>query len=111
MAAIDDIKLLIGITDSSKDDLLSWIEAAARKRLSLSYLSGAEVPEALEYVITEVSVRRFNQIASEGYESHSVEGESISFGRSDFSDFEDDIYGWLYQQDEIDNNKGKVRFL
>jgi hypothetical protein len=66
----------------------------------------AQVPDALDYVLTEVTVRRFNRIGSEGMNSHSVEGETISFEDDDFDAYADDIQAWKEQ-----NNQGRLRFL
>lgn len=52
------------------------------------------VPEGLAWILDEVIVRRFNRIGSEGYQSQSVEGHSITFSTDDFSEFLVDISGF-----------------
>ena len=72
-------------------------------------LGGLDVPESLNYVVTEVSVKRFNRIGSEGITSHTVEGESMSFTDNDFAEFAGDIQAYL--DSVAAAKKGKVRFL
>ena len=67
------------------------------------------MPDALNYIVTDVSIMRFNRIGSEGLSSHTVEGESLSFSNNDFEPYIDDIQSYLDSQKE--NKKGKVRFL
>jgi len=107
---LSDLKLMLGIDsiDTSQDDKLKLIISATTARLRM-LLGGIEPPESLDYIIREVSIRRFNRIGSEGMASHTVEGESISFSDSDFGGFEDDIQAYLDTQKE--STKGRVRFL
>jgi hypothetical protein len=56
-----------------------------------------------------VSIKRFNRIGSEGVQTHSVEGESMSFNDDDFSSFSSEIQSW--RDEQANQNKGKVRFL
>ncbi len=105
---LNDLKLVLGITGTDRDDLLNLIISTARARLK-TLLGGIEPPESLDYIVTDVSIRRYNRIGSEGMSSHSVEGESITFTDSDFAGFEEDIQAFLNTQK--DSARGKVRFL
>ena len=67
-----------------------------------------EVPTELEYIVTEVSIVRYNKIGSEGVTSHSVEGETMSFSDNDFKGYLDDIEVWKNKKNEV---KGVVKFL
>ncbi len=67
-----------------------------------------EVPTELEYIVTEVSIVRYNKIGSEGVTSHSVEGETMSFSDNDFKGYLDDIEAWKNKKNEV---KGVVKFL
>lgn len=108
MARLDSLKTLLGIENDSMDERLTWILGASEQRLK-NLLGGLEVPEALEYIILEVSVIRFNRIGSEGTSSHTVEGESMAWTDSDFSNYTDEIEAYLEELDV--GKKGKVRFL
>lgn len=107
---LEDIKELLGISESdiTMDTRLTIILNATKNRLKV-LLGGLEVPEDLNYIVTDVSIMRFNRIGSEGLSSHSVEGESQSFANNDFEPYMDDIQSYLNAQQEA--TKGKVRFL
>ena len=105
---LESIKLLLGIATNDRDALLNMIIDSATARLKI-LLGGVEPPDSLEYIIVDVSIRRFNRIGSEGMTSHTVEGESISFSDSDFAGFEGDIQAYLDTQKE--SARGRVRFL
>jgi hypothetical protein len=105
---LNELKLLLGITDESLDEKLKLIISTATARLRV-LLGGLEPPESLEYIIREVSIIRFNKIGSEGMKSQTVEGESMTFDENDFSGFMDEIQAFLDTQKE--SVRGKVRFL
>ena len=107
---LEELKVFLGIqeSDTSLDSKLNLILAGTRSRLK-ALLGGQDPPEELNYIITEVSVIRFNRIGSEGFSSHSVEGESPTFAEDDFAGYRDDIQAWLNNQK--DAKKGRVRFL
>lgn len=105
---LETIKLLLGIETTDRDALIDEIISSATARLTV-LLGGMTPPESLNYIVTDVSIRRFNRIGSEGMTSHTVEGESISFSDSDFAGFEGDIQAYLDTQKE--SARGRVRFL
>jgi hypothetical protein len=108
---LDNLKLLLGITDDERDDLLTLILEETASRLSNRYLAGNAVPEALEYIVVAVSVIRYNRIGSEGMSAQTIEGEALHFRDNDFEAYEDDIAGWLAEQDDIDSGAGRVKFI
>lgn len=107
---LSNVKLLLGIdkNDSSRDELLNLLISTATARLKV-LLGGVEPPNSLEYIIRDVAVIRFNRIGSEGVDSHTVEGESMTFADDDFGQFKEDIQAFLDSQKE--SMRGKVRFL
>ncbi len=107
---LEDLKILLGISkeDETLDEKLKLIISSTTNRLK-ALLGGQDPPEELEYIITDVAVKRFNRIGSEGLSSHTVEGESLSFSEDDFAGYKDDIQTWLNNQKEA--TKGRVRFL
>ena len=106
---LDNVRILLGITDGTQDEILETILRAVQARLKV-LLGGVDVsPEQLEYIAEEVTVIRYNHVGSEGMSAHTVEVESISYSDNDFSGFMTDIEAW---QDEQKNTKrGRVRFL
>lgn len=108
---LDDLKLLLGIdaADTSRDERLNWIINSTRSRLRL-LLGDVEPPESMTYIITEVSVIRFNRIGSEGMSSQSVDGETMTFSDSDFDGYKDEIQAFLDKESSL-ARKGGFRFL
>lgn len=108
---LDDLKMMLGIAagDTSLNDKLNWIISATKSRLQM-LLGGAEVPEQMNYIITEVSVARFNRIGSEGMTSQSVEGETLNFGSNDFNAYMDEIKAYLDGESALEK-KGGFKFL
>lgn len=109
MAVLDDVKVLLDIEGTDLDNKLNLIIRNAERQV-LSYLpSGTgEVPEALEYIVCEMAVTRFNRLGNEGMSSYSQEGESITYG-DDISPYLPAIEAWNRMQKE--NTKGRMRFL
>lgn len=107
---LNNLKLMLGIAsnDTDRDSLLKLIISNATARLT-TLLGGLEPTESLDYIILDVCIRRFNRIGSEGMESHTIEGESVTFSESDFAGFEDDIQAYLDKQKE--SKRGRVNFL
>lgn len=108
--ALRDFKCLLGVDvrENSQDEKLEAILQSVYCRLKV-LLGMNTVPGALFYIVTEVSVIRFNRIGSEGMSSHSVEGESISYTDNDFAGFMAEIEAWRDEQQET--KRGRVRFI
>lgn len=106
MAVLDDVMVLLGIPEGPDTKIKTIIELTEKRLKTL--LSEEKVPSELEYIVTEVSVIRFNKLGSEGLSAHSVEGESLSFSDDDFAGYRDDIKAYRARKNEV---KGVVRFL
>ena len=105
---LENLKILLGITDNDRDALLVLLLSTATARLRL-LLGGIEPPESMAHIVTEVAVARFNRVGSEGMANHSVEGESIAFVEDDFAPYADEIQAFLSTQEE--STRGRLRFL
>ena len=107
---LDTIKGLLDIdpTDIDLDNKLKSIISLTTAKLK-SRLGGIEPPDELDYIVTEVAIKRFNRIGSEGLKTHSVEGETLTFDDNDFDEFAEDIQSFL--DSRKDSTKGKVQFL
>lgn len=69
------------------------------------------VPETLDYIVVECTIKRFNRKGNEGMSSYGQEGESISYGKL-LDEFEDDISAYKEKQKENSTpRKGVARFL
>lgn len=109
---LEVLKRMLGFSkddsDEERDALLQSIILNTLSRLKL-LLGGTEPPEDMQYIVVDVSIKRFNRIGSEGFTSHSIEGESNSFAGNDFDEFKDDINTFLESQK--DSHRGKLRFM
>lgn len=107
---LDNLKSMLGIDpkDNSRDNVLNIILDVTRQRLKV-LLGMIDPPKSMDYIVLEVSVKRFNRIGSEGASSHTVEGESVTYFDSDFVEFSSEIQAFLDAQK--DSKRGKVRFL
>lgn len=108
--AIEDIKILLGksLDDSSLDETIEVIESGVTSRLK-NIIGMDSVPDELGYIVTEVSIARFNRIGSEGLTSHSVDGETMNFSDNDFAPYMEEIDKYLERQKNV--STGKVRFI
>ena len=85
---IDRIKLLLGTTDNEEDiELLEEIVEITKSKI-LSYIKLSEIPKELEFVLVELSIKRFNRIGSEGFTSETVDGKTMSYEESEFEGYE-----------------------
>lgn len=107
---LEKIKKLLGINDNLQDEVLEIIIENVEGHLT--YLLGKEVPLNLQFIITEISVMRFNRLGAEGMKSELVEGH-----RTDFHEPKDDFQPYLSIIDkEVDiepeePRRGKVMFI
>ena len=110
---IKDLKVILDIdsTDSSSDDLLNLVVKRTKQRLLAKIKKGPDetVPNQLEYILFEVSVRRFNRLNNEGMKSYSEDGENVTFNEDDFTGFENEISNYLSEQNE--SQMPTARFL
>ena len=109
MSALNDVKLLLGVSGTDLDAQLSLIIDNTENRLLAKLDGEAQVPDELSYIVTEVALARFNRIGSEGVSSHTVEGESLAWSKDDFAPYSEEIDSWLAARE--DAGKGAVRFL
>lgn len=107
---LENLKLMLGFSaeDTEPDAKLRLILSQTTSRLKL-LLGGIDPPTEMDHIVIDVSIMRFNRIGSEGYSSHSVEGENVSFSDNDFAGYMSEIQAWLDMQK--DSSRGKVRFI
>ena len=115
---LKEIKVLLGISDELQDELLTLVIQDSEERI-LSVLNqyaqknGTDkydaVPDSLNYILRDVSIKRFNKRNSEGTSSDSEEGRSFTWEKS----YLDEYLNILdkYAKPEIRAGKGIARFL
>ena len=111
MEQVEKLQALLGLEDPDSTTLyqLELVLSNTESRLKVLLGGAAEIPDTLQYIVTEVSVARWNRIGSEGMSSHSVEGESISFSDDDFAGYMRDIEAYIDEQNGT--KRGRVRFI
>lgn len=108
--SLADTKTLLGIDNERVELIHSDISARLLRRLKRSQPDLIDVPEELEYIVTEVTIARYNRIGSEGMTSESMDGHSANYAVVELKDFESDIQDYL-DESGADTKQGKVRFL
>lgn len=103
---LDDLKVLLNLTDTSKDELLNTLISLKGRKLS-NALGGVIVPIELEYIITELVINHYNRLGNEGIAATSVEGISTNYidSTNELEPYNEVIAKYLNE------NKGKFRFL
>lgn len=90
MAVLDNVKVLLGITDSLQDELLRVIQRLTESHFK-AYAGLDEVPDEASFIITEVMVKRFNRIGAEGVKSQKIGELTADYSLDDFAVYEDII--------------------
>ena len=103
------IKTLLGIEDTLQDDVLNIIIENVSKHLKV--MLGKEIPEDLNFIVEEITIRRFNRLGTEGMKSESVEGHSITFYdlKDEFVPYHDIIAS--HKDPPEKPGRGKVLFI
>lgn len=87
MAQLDDLKILLGKTDTSEDDLLSLLLThAGQKVLDRAYpydATAAVVPDRYLGKQVEIAVYLYNKRGAEGQTAHSENGINRTYESSD----------------------------
>ena len=102
-----DIKDILSGTTDEKIDV---IERLTRQRL-VSLLKANEVPSNLEYIVSDITLKRFNRIGNEGMSSYQQEGLSISFPDSDFKEYADEIADEIRKTKASKDNRSVAFFV
>lgn len=93
---LENVKLMLGITDTSKDDLLSLLIENATQEV-LTYTNQKSITDSLNTAILLVVVYNFNRIGTEGVDSEGYSGVSFAYS----SDYPDNIMRLLKKQKKI----------
>jgi len=109
MVIKDDVKKLLS---GSTDDKLEVIERRTRERLA-SLLGVSVTPDSLEYIVFDVTNKRFNRVGQEGMSSYSQEGLSMAFPDSDFSEYQNEIdeFKRKDQEELYKPKRGRFKFI
>lgn len=75
---LQQIKLLLGLTDNSKDSLLMLLINQAQDE-AVNYTHNAEAVNYVESTIVQMVVFKFNRLKTEGLDSENYSGVSYSY--------------------------------
>lgn len=75
---LQQIKVLLGITDNSKDTLLTLLIHQAEDEV-INYTHNAEAVPFVESTIVQMVVFKFNRLRTEGLDSENYSGVSYSY--------------------------------
>ena len=78
---MENIKLLLGISDTSKDDLITLLISIAEDEIK-AYCNIDDIPTALDNIVTQIVVIKYNRIGQEGITSTKFNSVSESFSDS-----------------------------
>lgn len=95
-------KIVTVLLKSANARLLNFINVYTKEKLP-------EVPEELEYILTEVTVKKYNKIGAEGMAQETTDGMSNTYVSKDFDEYEKDIKRYL--QSNHMYSRWKVHFL
>lgn len=107
--SLQEVKTLLGTDDERVDIIYDKTEQRLLERLKRSLADVTSIPTALDYVVDEVTIARFNRIGSEGMQSESMDGHSATYAHTDLATFEHEIQAYIHSFSET--KRGVVRFL
>lgn len=108
--SLQETKTLLGVDNERVNIIYNRLEERLLNRLKRTLPDLLDVPEELEYILTECAIARYNRIGSEGMSTESMDGHSAAYIDKDLSDYEDAIKDYL---GDVDGNskKGRVMFF
>lgn len=108
---IDDVRVLLGLTDDSQDSLLSIYEKQAKQKI-LNRLGIAKFPNQFEYIVIEYMVYKFRKRGTEDASmvKEDVLSKSLLNDNDFFNQFENEFKRFLENEDKR-NKRTVLRFL
>src|SRR5699024_5512711 len=94
-AILKEVKQLKGIPDSDTiqdPQIEALIELTEKALLSHLPKGTEEIPDKFGYVITDIVVKRYNRLGSEGLKKKTLEGLIVEFFDSDFAHYQHLVY-------------------
>lgn len=104
---LEEVKRSIEIEEDDLDEQLTDFIKRTIKQLKVRLGFIDEVPEELDYIVTDVTIKRFNRKGDEGMNSYSQEGQSINYAAL-LAEFEDDINAWLKKKHDEENPTANI---
>lgn len=106
---LEEIKLSLDIGSPDKDELLYSLINRASKQVT-NYIKKKELPEELEYIVTEITIARYNRIGSEGLNSENSDGVSFSYNNNLLDTYKKDLDRWIKDNTQL-NSSVRMRLI
>lgn len=108
---IDDVRVLLGLTDDSQDSLLSIYEKQAKQKI-INRLGVAKFPNQFNYILVEYMVYKFRKRGTEDASmvKEDVLSKNILSDNDFFNQFENEFRRFLENEDKR-NKRTVLRFL
>lgn len=104
------IETLLGLDLDEKDEARVAIYIQQAKQAIMvyihPYLEDDDFPLALNYLVDQLTLAKFNKFHNEGMNSISEEGLSMTFNSNDLKDYMSDIQAWIDATGNDDSQKG-----
>lgn len=102
--SLNDVYTLLELeNDDRVITIHNMVEKRLLRRLNRRLNSVSTIPEELDWIVTEITIARFNYIGSEGMTSESVEGHSANYWKDVFEPYESDINDYI--EDELEDEE------
>ena len=109
LSVIDRVKIMLGITDDSRDELLAEIARLVAMPVLL-HIKQNEVPGELEWIVVELAVARYNKIGAEGYTEEKSDNIQNKYEENTFNKYVPFLNEWIERNSEP-TTEPKVRFF
>lgn len=103
MNNLSRLKLLLGITDNSKDELLEYLLQEAEQMVKVE-LGQALIPQELDWLPIEIAVLRYRKLKSEGLSSKTIDVIAKTFEPDLFTPYRPLI-------DKYQKQNRKIKFI
>ena len=88
VTTVQDIKtlLLLPADNTKRDSVIAKLLSNVEKQLK-ALIKNETIPDDLSFVVEEITVIRFRRLGSEGMNTESVEGHSVTYNLDDFKPY------------------------
>ncbi|MGM0217649.1 phage head-tail connector protein [Enterococcus sp. AZ126] len=110
---LSEVKRTLEIEEDDLDKQLTDFIKRITQQLNVRLGFLDAVPEVLNYIVVECTIKRFNRKGNEGMNSYGQEGETINYGKL-LDEFQDDIEAWKTKEEAEKNvtpRRGVANFL
>lgn len=107
--ALEQIKLILGVTDSDRDELLLTLYEYGQNAIMV-YTGLAAVPAALEWIADELTVIRFNRLTAEGLTEEKIENLTTKYTSDILGPYSQFLDEYM-RNNATESNRGRLRML